>query len=208
MQLDDGSIVTALCPNSGSMKSCMEENAEVYLSIADNPNRKTKYTWEMIKIGNGWVGINTHLPNQLAHDAILAGQIGKLKAYNSIKREVTYGKSRLDLMAENEDGSCFIEVKNVTLKEGTYALFPDSVTSRGTKHLKTLMDIKNQGHRAVMLYIIQRTDVEIFAPAADIDKEYTETLKKACEKGVEIIAVQAVVTPRKIELLKELAYEI
>ncbi|MGC9375301.1 MAG: DNA/RNA nuclease SfsA [Bacteroidales bacterium] len=206
--LDNGEIETAHCTNSGSMKSCLEENAEVYLSPVNDPKRKTQFTWEMIKINNNWVGINTNNPNRLAFEAISQEQIEKLRGYTDVWREVKFGNSRFDIMAKNSVETCFVEVKNVTLKEGKYALFPDAVTTRGKKHLETLMKVKQQGMRAVMLYIIQRMDVEIFAPAKDIDPEYTKTLKKAYKKGVEIIPVQAKVTPINIEIVGELPFEI
>ena len=206
--LDNGETITAHCTNSGSMKSCLEEDAEVYLSPVNDPKRKTKFTWEMIKINGNWVGINTSNPNKLAFDAVKKGTIEKLKGYTEVRREVTFDDSRFDVMAKNEKETCFIEVKNVTLKEGDYALFPDAVTSRGKKHLETLIKVKEQGMRAVMLYIIQRMDVSVFAPAKDIDPEYAKTLKKAYEKGVEIIPVQAKVSPEKIELINELPFEI
>ncbi len=208
IKLDNGDVVTAHCTNSGSMKSCLEDNAEVYLSPVNDPNRKTKFTWEMIKINNDWVGINTGNPNKLAFEAVQNGDIEKLKGYTEIKREVKFGDSRFDVMAKNEKETCFIEVKNVTYKEGEYALFPDAVTSRGKKHLETLVKAKQQGMRAVMLYIVQRTDVSIFASALEIDPEYSKTLKSAYEQGVEIIPVQVKVSPEKIEITKELPFEL
>ncbi len=208
VKLDNGDIITAHCTNSGSMKSCLEDNAEVYLSPVNDPKRKTKFTWEMIMINGDWVGINTGNPNKLAFDAVLTNKIEKLKGYTEVKREVTFGDSRFDIMAKNNHETCFIEVKNVTLKEGDFALFPDAVTTRGKKHLETLITVKEQGMRAVMLYIIQRMDVKTFAPAKDIDLEYAKTLKKAFKKGVEIIPMQAKVTPQKIELIKELPFQL
>jgi len=208
IKLDDGTKVTAHCTNSGSMKSCLEDGAEVYLTPINNPKRKTKFTWEMIKINGDWVGINTGNPNKLAFEAISAGTIPGLEGYTTVKREVKFGDSRFDIYAENEDEQCFIEVKNVTMKEGKYALFPDAVTTRGQKHLKTLMEVKNNGMRAVMLYIIQRFDVEIFAPATEIDPDYSKLLKVAANAGVEIIPMQAKITPGKIELVKKLSFEI
>lgn len=208
VKLDSGEIITAHCTNSGSMKSCLEDNAEVYLSPVDDPKRKTKFTWEMIKINGDWVGINTGNPNKLAFEAVKNGVIEKLKGYTKVKREVKFDDSRFDVMATNEKETCFIEVKNVTLKEGNYALFPDAVTTRGKKHLETLIKVKKQGMRAVMLYIVQRMDVSVFAPAKEIDPDYSQTLKKAYEKGVEIIPVQARVTPEKIDLIKELPFEL
>ncbi|MDX9696777.1 MAG: DNA/RNA nuclease SfsA, partial [Bacteroidales bacterium] len=128
VKLDSGETVTAHCTNSGSMKSCLEKGAEVYLSPVDDPNRKTKFTWEMIKINGDWVGINTSNPNKLAFEAVKAGQIEKLKGYTEVQAEVKFDDSRFDLMAKNDTETCFIEVKNVTYKEGNYALFPDAVT--------------------------------------------------------------------------------
>ena len=208
VRLDDGTEIVAHCTNSGSMKSCLEDDAEVYLTPVNDPKRKTKFTWEMIKINGDWVGINTGNPNKLAFEAISAGTIPELAGYTNVKREVTFGDSRFDVFAENENEQCFVEVKNVSLKEGKYALFPDSVTTRGQKHLRTLMEVKAKGMRAVMLYIIQRSDVEIFAPASEIDVKYAELLKEAVIAGVEVIPMQAKVTPDKIELVKKLPFEI
>ncbi len=208
IKLDDGTEVTAHCTNSGTMKSCLETGAEVYLTPVDDPKRKTKFTWEMIKINGDWVGINTGNPNKLAFDAISAGEIPELAGYTKVQREVKFGDSRFDVFAENENEQCFIEVKNVSLKEGRYARFPDAVTTRGQKHLRTLMEVRSKGMRAVMLYIIQRSDVEIFAPATDIDPDYAKALKEAVKAGVEVIPMQVKVTPIKIELLKKLPFEI
>lgn len=206
--LDDGSKVTAHCTNSGSMKSCLEDGAEVYLTPVNDLKRKTKFTWEMIKINGDWVGINTGNPNKLAFEAITAGKIPGLDGYTTVKREVKFGDSRFDIFAENENEQCFIEVKNVTMKEDKYALFPDAVTTRGQKHLKTLMEVKSKKMRAVMLYIIQRSDVDIFAPATKIDPDYSKLLKEAVNAGVEIIPMQARVTPPEIELVKKIPFEI
>ena len=208
VKLDDGEKTTAHCTNSGSMKSCLEEDAEVYMTPVDDPNRKTKYTWEMIKINGSWVGINTNVPNRLAYEAIKNGEIKKLASYDKVKREVTFEDSRFDIYAENSNERLFVEVKNVTLKQGTYALFPDAVTKRGKKHLESLIRVREQGIRAAMLYVIQRTDVEIFAPAWNIDPEYAKTLAKAYDKGVEIIPVQAKVTPEEIYISAELPFEL
>jgi sugar fermentation stimulation protein A len=212
IELDDGlasgEMVTAHCTNSGSMKSCLENGAEVYLTPVNDPKRRTKFTWEMIKINGDWVGINTGNPNKLAFEAISAGTIPELAGYTIVKREVQFGDSRFDIFAENENEKCFVEVKNVTLKEGKYALFPDSVTTRGQKHLKTLMEVRAAGMRAVMLYIVQRGDVEVFAPAREIDPDYAKALKIAVNSGVEVIAMLAKVTPEKIELLKKIPFEI
>jgi sugar fermentation stimulation protein A len=168
----------------------------------------TRFTWEMIMINGKWVGINTGNPNKLAFEAISAGIIPELTGYTKVTREVVFGDSRFDILAENDTEKCFVEVKNVTLKEGKYALFPDAVTTRGQKHLKTLMEVKANGMRAVMLYIVQRTDVEVFAPAKEIDPNYSKVLKQAVDAGVEVIAILANVFPDKIELFQKLPVEI
>lgn len=189
------------------MKTCIEEGAPVYLSPATDPKRKTQFTWEMIFINNAWIGINTMVPNKLAYDAIKNGEIKKLKGYTTVKREVKFGDSRFDIYCENDTEKCFVEVKNVTMKVGNYALFPDAVTTRGKKHLETLIEVKKQGIRAVMLYVIQRMDVDAFGPAEGIDPEYAKSLRKAIRNGVEVIAVQAKVSPDRIEIVKQLTYK-
>ena len=208
IKLDDEREVTAHCTNSGSMKSCIEEGAEVYMTPVDDPNRKTKFTWEMIKINGSWVGVNTNIPNRIAFEAVQNNEIEQLSGYDRVKREVTFENSRFDIYAENSREKAFIEVKNVTLKDGNYALFPDAITKRGKKHLESLMRVKEQGKRAVMLYVIQRKDIDIFAPAWDIDPEYAETLVKAYRKGVEIIPVQANVTPEEIKISNKVPFEL
>jgi sugar fermentation stimulation protein A len=208
VRLDNGTEVVAHCTNSGSMKSCLENGAEVYLTPVTDPKRNTRFTWEMIKINGSWVGINTGNPNKLAFEAISAGLISDLTGYTNVKREVVFGDSRFDVYAENETEKCFIEVKNVSLKEGKYALFPDAVTTRGQKHLKTLMEVKANGMRAVMLYIVQRTDVDVFAPAVKIDPEYAKALRMAVDAGVEVIVIQVEVTPEGIYIKKKLPVEI
>lgn len=206
--LDDGSVVTAHCTNSGTMKSCLESGAEVYLTPVNDPKRRTKYTWEIIKINGKWVGINTAVPNILAFDAIKENQIPALSGYTTVQREVKFGDSRFDVFAQNKSEKCFVEVKNVTLKEGDYALFPDAVTTRGLKHLKTLMEVKALGMRAVMLYVVQRQDVKVFSTAKSIDPAYASALKTAVDTGVEVMAWQASVSPYEISLEKQLPVEI
>ncbi len=204
--LDNGEEVVAHCTNSGSMKSCLEVGAEVYLSPVNDPKRKTKFTWEMIKINGAWVGINTSNPNKLAFEGVSNGIIPGLEGYTTVKREVKYDDSRFDVYAENDKEKCFIEVKNVTYKEGDYALFPDAVTSRGLKHLKTLQKVKAEGYRAVMLYIIQRTDIDKYDTAKEIDPAYAQELLEAEKNGVEVIPVMAEVSPTSIEITKAIPW--
>ena len=206
VQLEDSTVVVAHCTNSGSMISCIEEGARVYLSPAKDPKRKTRFTWEMIEINNLWVGINTSIPNQLIFEAVRDQEIPQLKGYTFVKREVKFEDSRFDVFAENEQEKCFIEVKNVSMKVGKAALFPDSVTTRGRKHLETLIRVKNQGMRAVMIYVIQRMDVNSFGPAQHIDPDYANTLSKALKAGVEVIALQAKVDPKGIQIVKEIPF--
>lgn len=207
IELENGNVVVAHCTNSGTMKSCLETGADVFLSPAENPNRKTKFTWEMIKINNKWVGINTGNPNKIAYNALKNGTIAGLTGFTEVTREVKWGNSRIDLMASNERETCFIEVKNVSMKDGKYAKFPDAVTSRGHKHLTTLIEIKQQGLRAVMLYVVQRTDVETFTIAHEIDPNYACTLQKAIENGVEIFVVQTEVLPDSIEIIGQMPFK-
>lgn len=208
IELQSGEVVLAHCTNSGSMKSCLEDGAPVFLTPVNDPKRKTKFTWEMIFINQGWIGINTNVPNKIAYEAVKNGSIEKLKGYSTVKTEVTFEDSRFDIYAVNDTEKCFIEVKNVSMKVNEYARFPDSVTSRGKKHLLTLIKAKSQGYRAVMLYIIQRTDIDIFGPAWDIDKDYSKTLVEAHKRGVEIIAIIASVNPKSIEIQKEIPYDL
>lgn len=205
-KLDSGEVVTAHCTNSGSMKTALEKGAEVYMTYHGDPKRKTQYTWEMIKINGDWVGINTNHPNLLAYEAIRDGAIDKLRGYTTVQREVKTGQSRIDVYAENESEKCFVEVKNVTMKEGDYAVFPDAETKRGQKHLDELIKVKERGIRAVMFYVIQRSDVKSFAPAWDIDPDYATKLEEAYGIGVEVIAVHAKVTPKEIIITGELPF--
>ncbi len=208
VELDTGEVVVAHTSNTGSMKTCVVEGAEVYLTYVDDPKRKTKYTWEMIKIGDSWVGINTLVPNLLVYQAIKDQKLEGLEGYSNVQREVKFEDSRLDVFASNDQGECFVEVKNVSMKVGEYARFPDAVTSRGKKHLDTLLQVKKEGKRAVMVYVIQRADVEVFAPAYDIDPDYAKRLKEVHECGVEVFPIRALVTPERNELGDLLPFEL
>jgi sugar fermentation stimulation protein A len=191
--LKDGKVVTAHCANSGSMLSVKEPGSRVWLTPVDNPERKLKFTWELIEVYGGLVGINTGYPNRLVAEAITAGQIKELKGYDSLKREQKYGKnSRIDILLEKKGKApCYVEVKNVTMKRAAGpkapAEFPDSVTERGTKHLNELAEVVKSGGRAVMFYLAQRTDAKAFALAADIDPDYAKAFEKAAKTGVEAL---------------------
>lgn len=196
--LADGTEVTAHTANSGSMLGCCAPGSEVWISPANNPERKLKYTWELVRVDGELVGINTSHPNALAAEAIRDGTITELAGYETLKREVKYGKnSRIDVFLTASDRpNCYVEVKNTTLfrpleGEGSQkvALFPDAVTARGAKHLVELTDMVAEGHRAVMLYMVQRSaaDLSHFAVADDIDPAYAEALGKAMAAGVEAL---------------------
>lgn len=206
--LDSGETVVAHCTNSGSMKSCLEDNARVFLSPVSDTKRKTRFTWEMIEINKGWVGINTILPNELVYNYMKQGVIPGLQGYSEIRREVKYKDSRLDIFASKPGEECFVEVKNVTLREENMALFPDAVTLRGQKHLKTLTKLREKGLRAVIVYVVQRMDVNSFAPAENIDPAYSETLRMAYKKGVEIFPLQVKVSPDGIKFHRILPFSI
>lgn len=206
VRLESGEVVTAHCPNSGSMKGCHHPESPVLLSRSENPDRKLKYTWELVRVNDLWVGINTNYPNRLVEEGIRNRVISELQGYDTILAEKKYGSnSRVDLLLENDDGKCYVEVKNVTLVEGGVAYFPDAVTRRGQKHLEELMAMVRQGHRAVLFFVVQRADGQAVAPADDIDPEYGRLLRKAVQSGVEALAYQARVSPQSINLVHRLA---
>ena len=201
VRLADGTIVTAHCTNTGSMMGCKEPGSAVYISRSDNQSRKLAYTWELIRVNKTWVGINTMLPNHLVAEGIERGIIGELGGYNSLRREVvTRPGTRLDLSLASAGRLCFVEVKNVSLNVDGAAAFPDSVSERGTKHLKELIRLKRRGHRAAVVFVIQRGDCDYFRPADEIDAEYGRWLRRAINAGVEALPYRARVTPKEIVL--------
>ena len=204
-----GTVMTAHCPNSGSMKGLIRAGGMSWLSVSNNPNRKLSHTLEIIETDGTLVGVNTHRTNHIVYEALKDKNIPELSDYAHIEREVTYGSSRLDfLLTEATQQPTYLEVKNVTLKEGDRALFPDAPTLRGTKHLNELMNIKAQGQRAVMLYVVQRNDCQRFSIAKTIDPLYCETLEKAIDCGVEVLAYQCHVTPSHIWLDKPIPLDL
>lgn len=195
--LDGGEVVCAHCPNTGRLTGCAAPGQPVALSLHASASRKYAYTWEMVHNGRCWVGIHTGRTNRLAEDLIRSGHLPQLDGYAAIRREVPCGDaSRIDLLLEDSGRRCYVEVKNVTLmaEDGRYA-FPDAVTLRGQKHLRSLMGAVDAGHRAAMLFVIQRTDGDGFRAAREIDPCYAALLDEAAAAGVEVFPCVFEVTP-------------
>jgi sugar fermentation stimulation protein A len=208
--LDDGTVVTAHCPNSGRMTGCSEPDRPVYLSLHDNPRRKLKYTWELIEMPTSLVGVNTLVPNRLVARAVRQSRPPELAGYSDVKPEVRINeRTRLDLKLEAPGRRvCYVEIKNCTLVQNGEAMFPDAPTTRGQKHLKTLTALKGQGHRAVIFLVIQRTDATCFSPADAIDAEYGRQLRRAITKGVEILVYDVVIDLHQIRLGRALPFQL
>jgi sugar fermentation stimulation protein A len=210
VELPGGEVVTAHCPNSGSMKACAEPGRPVYLSRANNPKRKLSYTWELIQMPGSLVGVNTLLPNRLVHAAISDGRIEPLAGYSKIQREVSVGNhSRIDLMLSGGGARpCYVEVKNCTWVDEGVARFPDAVTARGRKHMAALQTLSQQGFRAVVFFLIQRMDARVFMPAEKLDPDYAAALRQAVGEGVEVLAYDADLTLEDIKLRRPVAIEL
>lgn len=210
VQLLNGQVVTAHCPNSGSMQACSQPGCKVYLSVHDDAKRKLKYTWQMIRMPTSLVGVNTLVPNRLVAQAVSQGQVPGLDTYSRVKREVRVGThSRLDLLLTRETQErCFVEIKNSTLVSKGVALFPDAVTARGRKHLIELRKLLDNGDRAVMFFLIQRTDARIFRPAEHIDGAYARELRRSVSAGVEVMAYDVRIDLERIGLNRNIPCEI
>jgi sugar fermentation stimulation protein A len=209
VELEGGELVTASCPNTGSMLGLSAPGTYIWLSTNDSPKRKYRHTWELVEndLGAGpvLVGINTGHPNRLVADAIMEGRLAPFEGYEQLKREQAYGKaSRIDLLLEDPvRGRCYVEIKNVHLmRQNGIAEFPDSVTARGLRHLEELGDMAEAGHRAVMMYLIQRGDASHLRMAADIDPAYASGLKRAMARGVEAIAYTCDITCEEIQVAR------
>lgn len=205
VKTDEGTEITVHCPNSGSMRGCSTPGSRVLLSTSPNPNRKYPQTLEMIREGSTWVGVNTMLTNAIVAEAIADGRIKELQGIDTITREVKISQSsRLDLLLEREEKKIYVEIKNCSLVEEGWAMFPDAVTTRGTKHLHELAKLAKKGHQAIIFFCVQRTDAEHFRPAAHIDPLYAQTLAEVAGKGVRILVYQAEVHPHSIQIRKSL----
>ncbi len=193
----EGAQVTAHLPNTGSLKTCLSENAECVVTENSDPNRKLKATLQFIKTPQGWAGVNTALPNKLVYEAWENGLIKDWQNYGAAKPEYKISKeTRFDLALapgsealSKKEGLCFIEVKNVTMAENGVAKFPDAVTERGQKHLRELTRLVGEGARCELVFVIQREGCRSFSPADEIDPEYGRLLREASGKGVRLRAL-------------------
>tara|TARA_B100001564_G_C20653641_1_gene678115 strand:+ start:1747 stop:2445 length:699 start_codon:yes stop_codon:yes gene_type:complete len=203
-------IITAHCPNTGSMQGLLEKNNKVWLTKSANPNRKLKYTLQIIENQSAKVGINTHITNKIALEAFNSSIIVKFKNFETLKQEVKFGSNtRFDFLITEGTKKSFIEVKNVTLsrKKGI-AEFPDAVTSRGLKHIQELLKANQKGYEIYLLYIIQRNDCNKFELAKDIDPKYYELLIKAVKKNLNVLCYDCKFSSKGIKLNRKINFEI
>ena len=202
-------IITAHCPNTGSMMGLLKKGNKVWISKAENPNRKLKYTLQIIEDLNAKVGINTHLTNKIVFDALKKRLIKNFSNLKEIKQEVKFGKNtRFDFLVSEGAKKSFIEVKNVTLsRRKELAEFPDTVTSRGLKHIQELLKAKKEGYMVYLLFVIQRDDCSKFELAKDLDPEYCELLAKAVKKKLNILCYDCKFSSKGIKLYREIKFK-
>lgn len=208
VMLDDGREATAHCANPGSMLGVAVEGSRVWLWEHGDTKRKLAFSWELVEIDGTLIPVNTTNPNRIAPEALAKGVIPELSGYADIAREVKYGEaSRIDLLLSGgrRKKPCYVEIKNVHLSRAPgLAEFPDCVTTRGSKHLAELSKIAAGGGRAVLLFIVQRSDCRRFAPAADLDPAYAKALKSAVSSGIELLCYDCEVTTAEVVLRKAL----
>lgn len=193
VELGDGSIVTAHCTNTGTMKTCWVTGDEVLLEPACNPLRKLKFTWLACKRGDTWVGVDTGIPNKVVAEAARQDRLPGFSGLHAIRTEVNYGseRSRIDVLAlDREERLLYLEVKNTTLRIDAVACFPDAVTERGSKHLRELRGMVREGHRAAIVFFVNRGDVTAFDVAREIDSRYATELDQAIDDGVELLPLK------------------
>ena len=210
VQLADGSIVIAHCPNTGAMTGCAEPGWKVWLSPSNNPKRKLLYTWEVVLTNHHhWIGINTHKANVLVKEAIQENKIAELMGYKTLKAEVKFGEenSRIDfLLTDHKKADCYVEVKSVTLLDDNAGYFPDAKTLRGQKHLRELSLIAQQGKRAVLLFCVQHSGIQSVQVAKHIDSDYAKELKQAMLIGVQILCYGCKISSEKIYINQSLPF--
>lgn len=205
VQLENGQVVIAHCPNTGAMTGCAEPGYEVWLSESNNPKRKLAYTWELAVNQQGhWIGINTNNANKLVAEALAENALPELQGYDQIRSEVKYGQenSRIDFLLQDSIGDeikpdCYVEVKSVTLLQNKLGLFPDAKTLRGQKHLRELADAAKQGKRAVLLYCVQHTGIKNVNVAWHIDPKYAQELEEAILSGLQVLCYSVKITKEK-----------
>jgi len=218
VMLDTGEEVTIHCPNTGSMRECLQEGSDCWFSISDNPKRKYSRTWEIATTPSGHLaGINSARANALVVEAIEQGVIKELEGYSKLNTEVRYGeeRSRIDVLLSGHDEDsrdCYVEVKSVTLLDHVegrpQGCFPDAVSARGSKHLRELVAMVNQGHRAVLLFCVQHTGIDSVMAAGHIDPEYARTLSWALAQGVEVLAYKTEISAEEIFVSKALPVKV
>ena len=201
-------VITAHCPNPGSMMGLLDNGNKVWFSETDNPDRKLKYSLEMIVVEKKMVGINTLLTNKIILEALNKKKINSLNKFNTIKTEVKFSdNTRFDFLLSNNKEKCFLEVKNVTLaRKKKIAEFPDAITSRGTKHLNELSNARKKGYQSYILYLIQREGCDSFRIAKDIDKKYEIAFSKALKSGVNILCYDCKLNNEEIKLNNQINY--
>ena len=208
IELSDGTLVTAHTPNTGSMQQCSVPGQAVLLSKSDNPKRKLAWSWELVKVNNHWVDINTLRANRVVEEALRNNGIGEFQNYQ-VRPEFSFADSRIDFRLEGRDEKVLLEVKNVTLCcQPEVACFPDAVTARGQKHLRDLLIAKKDGWRAVIFFLVQRGEAESFTPADAIDAEYGRLLRVAINSGVEALAYRAIVSPEESRIGKQISIQL
>jgi len=195
-------IITAHCPNTGSMMGLLNKGNKTWFSISNNPKRKLRYSLEIIRVGKSLVGINTLLANKLVFEALKSKKIKSLTKFDNIKTEAKFSNStRFDFLISDTKEKCLLEVKNVTLlRNNNIAEFPDAITSRGTKHLTELINAKKRGFHSCIIYLIQRQDCKAFKIAEDIDINYKIAFDKALKAGVKILCYDCKINDEEIKL--------
>lgn len=214
VRLADGQVITAHCPNTGSMKNCVLPDSPCWLSVAKNPKRKYPHTWEIATVAGGHRAcINTGRANTLIEEGIQNGVIAELQGYEQLEREVPYGneRSRIDILLQNAGDStqprCYVEVKSVTYGSGGgIGYFPDAISIRASKHLRELIHVVEQGQRGVIFFCVQHSGITCVKPADHIDPQYGVLLRKAVEQGVEVLAYRVAISAREMVIAQSVEF--
>ncbi len=208
-ELENGEVVTAHCANPGSMMGLKDEGLKIWLEPNDDPKKKLNYGWRLVDHENGhFTGVDTSLPNRALKAALTGHEVAELAGYPMVRPEVKYGtNSRVDFLLSGNGPDLYLEVKSVTLlRQSGRAEFPDSVTARGAKHMADLAQVRREGHRAMLFYLVQRTDCETVSIAGDIDPNYAQNARLAFEAGVEVLCYDTVISPEGVRLGKRLPF--